>query len=177
MSLVKRIQQLLQQEAIKFYPDGPTTFLLAFHNPEGLYYGDLQVNEEHRAILIQMAPPLEVPPEKRRQMTELVTRANQYITLGNLQMNVDSGLITCRTSVVLGNSNCQSDLFYNLLASNWCEIERWFPAMKAVITAGLSPEQAVNMVRHRQKSTGGDIAGGDDASGGHLSDIQRGSLN
>jgi len=176
MSLIATIRRLLKQGQIPFHPDAPDTLLLGFPDPEG-FFGDLQTNEEDRIIMIQTAPPLRAPQDKLMQMAEFVTRANQQIVQGSLCVGFRSGLIVCKTSLILGQSPCHSDLFYHLLASNWWEIKRWFPAMKAVITTGLSPEQAVELIQPEQQRYERGIVSGDDAFGGHMGNIKHGSVN
>ncbi len=177
MSLIATVRRLLKQEKIPFCPDATGTLLLGFPDPEGLFYGDLQVNEEDRVILIQTAPPLRAPQDKLMHMAEFVTRANQHILQGSLRVGFRSGLIVCKTSLILGKARCQPDLFYHVLASNWCEIKRWFPAMKAVIIDGLSPEEAVKMIAPGQQRSQGSIVHTNDAWDRHIGGIQHGSVN
>jgi len=177
MNLIAKVRALLKQERIPFLPDGPDTVLLGFRDPEGVFYGDLQVNEEDRIILIQMAPPVRAPQDKLTRMAEFVTRANQHIVQGSLRIGMPSGLIICTTSLILGKSRCQPDLFYHLLASNWWEIKRWFPAMKAVIFDGLSPEDATDMIVRQDPASDEHSRSGDTNSGRYLNDIQHGSMN
>jgi hypothetical protein len=177
MSLIATVRGLLRQEEIPFFPDGPETVLLGFPDPDGVFYGDLQVDEAQRIILIQMAPPLQAPQEKIPQMLELVARANRHILQGGLQIGMTSGLITCKTSLILGNSRCQPDLFYNLLASNWRAITQWFQAIKAVIVGGLSPEQATDMIVRQQQADDGYGRNSRDVLHGRWDDIQHGSMN
>lgn len=177
MSLIATVRRLLKQEKIPFRPDAADTLLLGFPDPEGVFYGDLQVNEEDRVILIQTAPPLRAPQDKLMQMAEFVTRANQHILQGSLRVGLRSGLIVCKTSLILGKARCQPDLFYHVLASNWWEITRWFPAMKAVIIDGLSPEEAVRMIAPEQQRSQRSTVRSSDAWDGHIGGIQHGSVN
>jgi hypothetical protein len=134
------------------------------------------VNEQARIIIIQTALPLRAPRDKLTHMAEFVARANQHIVQGSLGVSFHSGIVAFQASVILGKSDCQPDLFYHLLASNSWEMKRWFPATKAVILDGLSPEDATNMiVRQHQPDEHGRNSGGD--FGRQLSDIQRGSVN
>lgn len=176
MNLMTEIRDLLEQKGIFFLPGGPDSFRLGFIDPEGVFYGDLIVDEEHRFVFFQMVPPLTAPQEKMLQMLELVARANGHILQGNLEINLLTGLLTCRTSIILGDSSCPPDILYHMLGSSCWEIRRWFPAIKAVAMGLLSPEQATVMILQQQGNDQDDV-NYSDTSDDHLGDIQYGSMN
>ncbi|MBP7052176.1 MAG: YbjN domain-containing protein [Phycisphaerae bacterium] len=176
MSLIATIQRLLERKEIEYLPHGSDALKLVSLNPDDVY-GYVQVHEEDRTIIINTAAPLRAPHDKRLQLAELLARANWHIPFGNLQINWNSGLITFETSVILGNSDCHPDLFYALLIQNWWEMDRWFPAIEAVIFDNVFPEDATNMILRQRKPAAEHGRNSDGTFGRRIYDVQHGSMN
>ena len=177
MSLLVTIQRFLKQKRIEFATACPGVLKLGFADHNGVFVGYIQVDEEERMILVRTAAPLKAPVEERLQIAELLARLNPHIVFGNFEIDLPSGLITCKTSIILGRSGCHPDLVSRLLSANWWEMKRWFPAVEAVIIADLSPKQAVNMIAREHQPDDGDDVGVDDTFGRHLTAIKYGSMN
>lgn len=176
MRLIARVQQVLEQHGVSTTPYSPTAIEFCLADHHGDFPGHILVDEECRAIYVRIVAPMTVPAEKRLRVAELLMRANLRIVHGDLEIDFRSGLVLCRTSTILGESDFHPDLLFHLLNSNWWEMMRWLPAIETVIFTGLSPRWAANIIDPEVLPEGADDEP-DDAVWDHLDNIRHGSMN
>ncbi len=93
----------------------------------GCFLGYVDIDEEQRTLYIRTLAPVKVPTSKRQEVAELLMRVNQRFLLGNFDLNMDSGVIAYKTSVMLGDSSLHDDIIEHLLYANWRAVDRYFP--------------------------------------------------
>jgi hypothetical protein len=178
MSLLATVRSFLTQRAIEFAPtDYPDMLKLGFSGRSGFFLCYICVNEKERMILVRTLAPLKAPQEKKLATAELFAWVNPNIVVACLQIDLFTGLMASETSLVLGQSDCDLDTFTRLLNLSWVTMDQWFHAVRAVITGGLSPKQAMDETERRRQSGGPDGTRRHEPSDGRLADMLWGSMN
>ncbi len=101
--------------------------------------------KEGRCTVYSQAP-WETPEGRRLEMSELLTRINFGLPLGNFEMDFGDGEIRFKTSIDVSGARLRVELFEGLLDSNIAAMDVYLPALEAVRDGRLSPKSAVAMV-------------------------------
>ena len=179
-SITKTVESFFRREGIKFKQAGHTGVLkVGFAGEHGCFLGYSDTDEEKRTVHIQTILPVKAPRDKRLRVAELIARINQYLLIGNFELNMDSGLIGYKTSIMLGNGELLDDTIEHLLFGNWSATDRYFPACNLVIFGDVQLKKAVEMIRKSR----GSVSDNDDDNrtpkipSQWLRDILGGSMN
>jgi len=179
-SITKTVKSFFKQEAIKFEQmSHDSIFKIGFAGNNGCFLGYVAVDDKRRTVHIQTISPVKAPRDKRLKAAELIARINHRLLIGNFELDMDSGLIAYRTSIILGNGDLHDDMIEYLLFLNWMAIDRFFPAINLVFFADISPKRAIEMVK-KECSLPPDSPDDTNHDGffhGRLGDILGGSLN
>jgi len=170
------VRSFFEREEIRFeHTELPEVFKLGFVGENGCFLGYVDADEDERTIQIRTLAPVVVSRGKRSQAAELLTRINQRLVLGTLELDMDNGDIACRTSIILGESDLPHDIMEHLLYANWCVMDRFFPAVNAVLFGNMSPKQALDRSRRRQSQP--DEVTAEERLRKRLGDIRGNSMN
>lgn len=176
-NLVVALERFFEREGITSErTEFNDVFKLGFAGDNGCFRGHVEVDEADRTVQVRTVAPVRVQKSKRRLVAELLTRINYQLLLGTFEMNMDSGTIICRTSIVLGKSDLHSDVMAHLLYANWHAMDEFFPAMSAVLFGGISPRQSLDRVGQQQSEDRDDTRPGEPL-GGRLRNILGDSNN
>jgi hypothetical protein len=179
-SITEAIKSFFKQEGIKFEQVGrDSIFKLGFVGDSGCFLGYVNIDEEQRALYIRTLAPVRVPTSKRQKLAELLMRFNQRLLLGGFDLNMNSGLIAYKTSIILGEGNLHDDIIEHLLFANWWAIDKYFPAINMVIFGNISPKPAIEKVKGRRGPApdSSDDTDPGEFFRGRLGNILGGSLN
>ena len=102
--------------------------------------------EDTRSFIFYSVASFKVPEEKRVEIAEYICRANYGLVLGNLEMDFQDGEVRYKTSIDVENSLLNFDLIKNVVDGNIYTFERYLPGFTALLTAQLTPEQAITQV-------------------------------
>ncbi|WP_017663719.1 YbjN domain-containing protein [Baaleninema simplex] len=119
---------------------------LRFSGDNGTWKCIGRVREEDEQLLIYSLAPLKVPPEKRPAIAELLTRANYGMVIGNFEMDYSDGEIRYKTSIDVEGSQLDNALIKQLLYTNLLMMDKYLPAIEAVINGEQTPEEAIALV-------------------------------
>ncbi|MGB5709470.1 MAG: YbjN domain-containing protein, partial [Waterburya sp.] len=86
------------------------------------------------------------PQKQRLAMAEFLTRANYGITIGNFEMDFDSGEIHYKTSIDVGEDRLSTALVQQLVYANVTIADRYLPGIMAVIYGKVSPAEAIAQI-------------------------------
>lgn len=101
-----------------------------------------EVREQQQRFLFYTVPPVTVPEAARRAMSELVTRANFGIPIGNLELDLADGELRCKTSIDVTGDRLSHPLIHQLVLTNLKIVRIYLPAVRAVL-AGAAPADAI----------------------------------
>jgi hypothetical protein len=178
MTLCETVQDFLTQEEIEWGPtDQPNVLKVGLTGENGFFFGYVYVDEKERMILFRTVAPLKAPDEKKPDILMLLAWINSHIPVGNLEMDLSDGEITCRTSIILGESGCHPALLDHLIGMNLYVIDLHFPAVRGVILGCLSVEKAIERIKRQRRSDGRSKVNHEGPVGGELGEAWRGSMN
>ncbi len=178
-SITKTVESFFRCERIKFEQTENTGFFkIGFAGDSGCFLGYVDIDEEQRALYIMTLAPARIPSNKRQELAEFLMRINCCLLLGNFDLDMDTGLIAYKTSIMLGDSDLHDDIIEHLLYANWYAMDRFFPTINMVVFENISPKRAFEKVeqQYQQQPDNQDIHS-DEFLGGRLGDILGGSLN
>ena len=101
--------------------------------------------QESRCTIYSQAP-WETPESQRLEMSELLTRINFGLPLGNFEMDFADGEVRFKTSIDVSGTRLSGELFEDLFEPNIATMDLYLPALEAVRDGRLSPKAAVAMV-------------------------------
>jgi hypothetical protein len=180
-SITESVKSFFKQKGMRFEQiDHSRAFKLGFAGHNGRFLGYLAVDEEERTVLIKSISPAKAPKNKMSNAAELIARINRPLLIGNFELDIDTGLITYKTSIILGDSDLHNDILENLLFANWFAMDRYFPAFNLVIFGDVQPKKAIEMIR-KSRGSGSDNSDEDNGTPKTpslwLRDILGGSMN
>jgi hypothetical protein len=117
-----------------------------YRGMHGTWICHAKVEEEAGRFLFSSQMGLNVPPGLRLAVAEYLTRANTLLTLGNFEMNMDTGDIRCRVGVEAPDGELTVPMVRALVHATVSAMDRFFPGVLAVIHSGLSPAAAIARV-------------------------------
>ena len=152
-SLVENVKSVLEEEEITFQQEtGEPLLHLGFAGRNGRFRSHIAVNEKARRVLVITECHLNVPPEQRTAVAELVARINNNAVLGNYDFDIDEGAIHYRTSFMLDGDDLDAGLLRHTVFANWAATDFHFPAFAAVLYQGAHPKEAVELTQDSMKN-------------------------
>ncbi|MDJ0620578.1 MAG: YbjN domain-containing protein [Calothrix sp. MO_192.B10] len=128
--------------------EGTTNLQLAFQGDNGQWSCYVQVNETRQEFLFYSLCPVTVPVDKRLVMAEFLTRANYGLTIGNFEMDFDSGEVHYKTSLDVEGARLTIALVRQLVYANLMIMDRYLPGIMAVIYGNVSAVDAIAQIEN-----------------------------
>ena len=123
-----------------------TDLQLAFQGDNGQWSCYVRVNETRKEFLFYSLCPVTAPVDKRLTMAEFLTRANYGLTIGNFEMDFDSGEIHYKTSLDVEGDQLSTALVRQLVYANVMIMDQYLPGIMAVLYGKVSPIEAIAQV-------------------------------
>jgi hypothetical protein len=98
--------------------------------------------EEQRRCSIYSQAPWTTPETSRPAMSELLTRLNYGLALGNFEMDFADGEVRFKTSVDVSGSHLGLAMFEAILDANLAAMDAYLPALEAVRDGRMTPAEA-----------------------------------
>ena len=102
--------------------------------------------EKDSRCTVYSQAPWETPEVQRNAMSELLTRINFGLPLGNFEMDYADGEIRFKTSIDVSGAHLSGELFDDLYEPNIATMDVYLPALEAVRDARMTPQAAVEMI-------------------------------
>lgn len=103
----------------------------------------IQFDEGRKQLVAYALSPVRCPPARRGAMLELIARANWGLILGNFEMHLDTGDVRFKTSADVEAATFTPAGAAPILFPNVLSMDRYLPAIMAVIYSERSPEELV----------------------------------
>jgi hypothetical protein len=114
-----------------------------FKGREGKWDCLALAREEERQFVFYSIVRRTAPEERRAAVEEFVTRANWGTTIGNFELDLDSGEIRYRTSIDVEGAELTEPLVRQVVYPNVFLVDRYFSALEAVVSGDEEPAAAV----------------------------------
>jgi hypothetical protein len=144
------IEQAFAEVGIQ-YQQEQNIYHFACRGRHGNYQFRLDVRTTERTLLLYATSPLRVPPAHLQGACECVTRANFGLLVGNLELNMDDGEVRFKCSVCLTQTGVLTKMMVkHMFGVALAMMERYFPAIMAVIYGNKDPAVAVRECEQEQ---------------------------
>jgi hypothetical protein len=127
-------------------PEGETVLRSMFQGANGQWTCYAWVIEEKKRVAFYSICPVNVPAERRNLLSEMVTRANYCLLMGNFEMDFADGEIRFKTSIDVSGDRITFTLLRQLIYTNVLTMDQYLPAIMAVIYGNATPEQAIAQI-------------------------------
>ncbi|OJX40393.1 MAG: hypothetical protein BGO78_11045 [Chloroflexi bacterium 44-23] len=112
----------------------------------GRFSCQAEINENQKIFYFYSYFPVNVPPEKRSQIAELITRINYGMRVGNFELDYEDGEVRFKTSIDVENVDLSQALVSNHVYANVWTMDRYLSALFAVIYGNISPQEAADQI-------------------------------
>lgn len=102
-----------------------------------------RVDEKLEIVCCYARVGFRVPPEKRMDVCEALTRANYGLRVGNFEMDMDDGEIRYKASIDVEGGVLGETMVQNLVRASVASFDRYYPALMRVVWANTSPADAI----------------------------------
>jgi len=106
--------------------------------------------EATERICILTVFPVVVPEALRPAIAEFIARANFGILIGSFELDFRDGEVRMKTSADVEDTPLVRTFMKNLLVANLGTADRYFPGLVKVLYAGMTPADAIAVVRELQ---------------------------
>ncbi len=112
---------------------------------------DLRDDSEQRGVFVFYSRcPVKVQGDKRKVVAELITRLNSRLRFNYFVMNFNDGLVSCKSSVPLGDEPIPAKMIYRMVWNNVLAMDDHLPMLLSVTYGGAAPEQAIARIEALQ---------------------------
>ncbi|MEQ8467995.1 YbjN domain-containing protein [Coleofasciculus sp. E1-EBD-02] len=121
---------------------------VAFGGHNGRWGCYAQIREAEQQIIFYSVYPEVIPKKKRKQIAVLLTLINYDLVIGNFELNLDGGHLRYKTSIDVEGTTLNWALIKQLVYNNVFIMDKYYPAIEAVLKEEASPEEAVNRIEN-----------------------------
>ncbi len=122
--------------------------VLEFEGESGQWMCYATVKEDQEQIIFYSELPVKAPNNKWQRVVEFLTRANYGLTIGNFEMDLDSGKILYKTSIDIEGNGPNSALIKSLVYANISTTDKYLPGIMSVIYTDVSPTEAIAQIEN-----------------------------
>lgn len=140
---------------------GEPVLHLAFQGENGGWNCYARAREDQQQFIFYSICPIATPADKRSAIAEFITRANYGMTIGNFELDFTDGEIRYKTSIDVEGDQLSFALIKSLVYTNVMMMDTYLPGIRAVIEAGVSPEEATRVIEQRENTPDPEIASPD----------------
>lgn len=105
----------------------------------------IDIDSDWKSYIIMVFLPTNVDENKRRRIAELLNRMNTIITIGNFEVDFQTGRVRFKVGQVFEEINADTNLIFRRQMQLCLHtMDEYIPVIMSVIYAGVLPEQALN---------------------------------
>ena len=143
------IKSVLESSGINFQVleenDKKCVLRLGFGLKNGNCDTIINIDSDWKSYIIMVFLPTNVDENKRRRIAELLNRMNTIITIGNFEVDFQTGRVRFKVGQVFEEINADTNLiFRRQLQLCLNTMDEYIPVIMSVIYAGVLPDQALN---------------------------------
>ena len=135
---------------------GESVLQMAYQGENGLWNCYAQARESQEQFIFYSIYPELVPVDKRLTVAELLTRINYGLVIGNFEMDFNDGEIRYKTSIGVEEDILTYQVIKRLVYANVTIMDRYLPAIRAVMDRNMSPEEAIAQIEGQQPASSND---------------------
>ena len=120
-------------------------------------------NGDERTFICRSVVAFDVPADRIAAAAEYITRVNFGLTLGNLEMDCDDGMVLLRTSIPLGEDELSYAMVKHLVYGNCSLLDKYLPGVMAVAFGDVPPREAIRRIEPDEDAEDDSDAAGEDS--------------
>jgi hypothetical protein len=134
-----------ESNEFRFHADPETKSLQLFITGDcAVYNCRLQLTHDNDLIQVRVHYPVSArDPKIRPLVAEALARANHGMSIGNFDIDMDSGEISYHLGQVIGGLGLNDEIIGGVFSTAISTADRYFPAVMRVMFAGHTPADAV----------------------------------
>jgi hypothetical protein len=134
-----------ESNEFRFHADPETKSLQLFITGDcAVYNCRLQLTHDNDLIQVRVHYPVSArDPKIRPLVAEALARANHGMSIGNFDIDMDSGEISYHLGQVIGGLGLNDEIIGGVFSAAISTADRYFPAVMRVMFAGHTPADAV----------------------------------
>jgi len=138
------LNQLCSQEGWEITQLDPGESMIEFKDEDNIDWSCFAYTREKQHQFIFYSVPFEdIPKDKITAVMEFITRFNYGISIGNFEINLDSGTIRYKTSLDFDTTKPTADLIAPLIYANTTIFGKFQNIFQQVINGDISVAQAI----------------------------------
>ena len=142
--LIETFKNSCKKRKIRFEQLSDNTLRTGFIGDNGNFDSYVDIYEDIGQITVRTISPIKAPRNKWLQVAEITTLANAKVRYGSFELSDITGHFAFKTNIMLGSAELHEDIVEHLIYANWLHIDRYFPAISAVIFGNDSPKEAID---------------------------------
>jgi hypothetical protein len=123
--------------------EGASVLSMGFSGKNGKWQCFAQAREAQQQFVFYSVLPINVPPEKRQKVAELITRINYGMVIGNFEMDFDDGEVRYKTSVDVEGAELTPPMIRQMVYANIIITDRYLSAVMRTIYSDITPLEAI----------------------------------
>jgi hypothetical protein len=116
----------------------------------GLYKIVILGDERRRLLSYYAVSATMVPPRRRTQVAEFITRANYGMTVGNFEMDFEEGDVHFKTALPCDGTRLTFSLLRSLLYTCGDVMDMYTPALESVVIGDATAKEADDLMRKQE---------------------------
>jgi hypothetical protein len=100
--------------------------------PRGRWKFYAQAIPEHELVLLYSICPVRVPPERRSEAAQYITRVNYGLAAGNFELDFEDGELRCKTTLHVRGDEVDSAVLKKAVAANGLAMEAYLGGIEAI---------------------------------------------
>ncbi len=123
--------------------EGASVLSMGFSGKNGKWQCFAQAREAQQQFVFYSVLPINVPPEKRQKVAELITRINYGMVIGNFEMDFDDGEVRYKTSIDVEGAELTPPMIRQMVYANIIITDRYLSAVMRTIYSDITPLEAI----------------------------------
>jgi hypothetical protein len=115
---------------------------LGLETDEGSWMAYLRVMPSGPCV-VYSKPEFDVAPEHRQAVSDLITRLNFGILVGNFELDVDDGECRFKTAFDSDGEEVSTAIVVNTIEGNIATMHKYLPTLRAVATGEMTVEEGL----------------------------------
>jgi len=142
------VRRFLTEDEWPFQELGDGALASGFTGENGSWRVSAHASADSGFLVLYSVLNDRVPESRRQAVSELLTRANYGLIVGNFELDLSDGEVRFKTSVDVKETleSLTSALIEHLVYDNVLQVDRYYPAIMAVVHGGRSPQEAAELV-------------------------------
>jgi len=132
-SILETMISFFKEDDWKFEQiEGKTILKMGFSSDNGNWNCYAQAREEHDQFVFYSMLTTNVPPNKRLQVADFLTRANYGMVIGNFEMDMSDGEIRFKTAIDVAGAGLTTEQVKRHVYINVLTMDKYLPGVMKV---------------------------------------------